>query len=30
MRLKQNEALEFTIRPGYSLRSHKEGKGINV
>ena len=30
MQSKQNEALEFIVRPGYLLCSHREGKGINV
>ena len=30
MRPKQNGALEFTFRPGYSVFTHREGKGINV
>ena len=30
MRSKQNGALEFTGRPGYSLYLHRKGKGINV
>ena len=30
MQSKQNGALEFTVRPGYSVCSDREGKRINV
>ena len=29
-KIKTLRALEFTLRPGYSLFTHREGKGINV
>ena len=30
MRSIQNGVLEFTVRPGYSMFTYRDGKGINV
>ena len=30
IRSKQNGALQFAVRLGYSVFTHREGKGINI